>query len=94
MELSIYDLLRRTSFKYPDTVAVKFESQRITYKEFLFRVDSIALYLEKEGIHSGRIVSIIMKRSPELLATLFALLKLGATYVPIEPTLPEKGLFI
>ncbi|NTU24948.1 amino acid adenylation domain-containing protein [Bacillus tequilensis] len=92
MELSIYDLLRRTSFKYPDTVAVKFESQRITYKEFLFRVDSIALYLEKEGIHSGRIVSIIMKRSPELLATLFALLKLGATYVPIEPTLPEKRI--
>ncbi|ADV93494.1 amino acid adenylation domain-containing protein [Bacillus subtilis] len=92
MELSIYDLLRRTSFKYPDTVAVKFESQRITYKEFLFRVDSIALYLEKEGIHSGKIVSIIMKRSPELLATLFALLKLGATYVPIEPTLPEKRI--
>jgi fatty-acyl-CoA synthase/long-chain acyl-CoA synthetase len=60
---------------------------RITYKELGEKVDSFANGLDKLGIKKGENVGIILPGSIEYIISIFALLKIGAPLIPINPQL-------
>ena len=48
----------------------------------------IAHQLREMGAQPGRLVGVCLERSPDLVATLLAILKSGAAYVPLDPSYP------
>lgn len=73
----------------PDATAVIFQETALTYKEFNRRANLIARLLRSQGVEQGSIVGICLPRCLEMVVGLFAILKAGAAYMPIDPDFPE-----
>jgi len=52
----------------------------------------LAHYLIDQGIGPGKVVGLLLDKSPELLVAILGVVKSGAAYLPIEPTLPTSRL--
>ncbi len=66
-----------------------FDNERsLTRKELLQLADTIASKLPKEC----RRVGIMMDHSVEMIAAIFAVLRLGAAYIPVEPFFPKERI--
>ncbi|MEU5717260.1 amino acid adenylation domain-containing protein [Streptomyces sp. NPDC020403] len=76
----------------PDAVAVSFESTRLSYRELDGRADRLAHALRGLGVGDHDRVGVCLDRSAELVVTLLAVLKAGATYVPMDPAYPQERL--
>jgi len=87
---SLYNYLSRAATQNKHKKAIVFGEKHLSYIEFKDKVDQIAFLLKRNNISYGDRIAVIQYRNPTLLATMFALLKLGATYVPIEPAMPDK----
>ena len=66
-------------------VAVAFEGRRVTYGELNERANRLARFLCSHGVGPETAVGICMERSPEVVATVLAVLKAGGGYVPLDP---------
>jgi amino acid adenylation domain-containing protein len=76
----------------PDAVALIYEGQQLSYAQLNIRADRLARYLLDAGVTAGACVGIYLSRSPEMLIAVLGVLKAGAAYVPLEPTLPKDRL--
>ncbi|CDG20246.1 putative non-ribosomal peptide synthetase [Xenorhabdus poinarii G6] len=65
------------------------EQPALTYLQFQRRIDNMVAVLLKEGVRKGDMIAILMDRSPEMLTAIFAVLKAGAAYLPIDPNYPQ-----
>ncbi|AVP97152.1 hypothetical protein C7S18_08075 [Ahniella affigens] len=83
---------RRVCATHPDAPALHAGSVRLTYAGLDQWTNQIARLLQEEGVRAGQHVGICMPRTALQVATLLAVLKLGAAYVPIDPTLPAKRI--
>ncbi|MEM9976649.1 MAG: amino acid adenylation domain-containing protein, partial [Cyanobacteria bacterium P01_D01_bin.2] len=61
-----------------------------TYQELNQRANQIAHFLESQG--AGRRIALAFNRSAELVIAILAVLKLGGTYIPLDPTHPPERL--
>ncbi|MEW2159999.1 amino acid adenylation domain-containing protein [Streptomyces sp. NPDC007189] len=73
----------------PDRVALIGEHQTLTYGEFNRRANRLAHWLVEQGAGPERLVAVRIPRSVDLLVALYAVVKAGAAYVPVDPDLPE-----
>ncbi|MGY0056185.1 amino acid adenylation domain-containing protein [Streptomyces sp. LZ34] len=76
----------------PDTVAVVFEGQELTYGELNVRANRLARYLIGLGVGPGDAVAVWMERSADLIAVLLAVVKAGGFYVPLHEGYPVERL--
>ncbi len=76
----------------PDATAVVFRGASITYREFNARANQLANLLIARGVTRGDIVGVLMDRSTEMLLSMYAALKAGAAYVPLDPAYPAHRL--
>lgn len=83
-------LFEKQVLKTPEKIAAVFENISLTYSEINKKINNLAYYLTKQNIKHGDIVGILLNRSIEMLIAMMAILKVGATYVPIDPTYPEE----
>jgi long-chain acyl-CoA synthetase len=74
----------------PDSVALYFEGQTITYKELNLRANRVANGLRGLGVEKGDRVAIMLPNIPEFVYALLGTLKLGAIAVPFN-TLYKGG---
>ncbi len=74
----------------PDALAIRCESREWTYREVDTWAGEIADRLVTTGVRPGDFVAMELERSPELIATLLAVLRCGAAYVPLDPGHPEE----
>lgn len=73
-------------------VAVQFESQSYTYEELEARSNQIAHYLAARGLGAKSTVAVYLERSLDMVAGVLGVLKSGASYVPIDPELPQARI--
>jgi amino acid adenylation domain-containing protein len=78
--------------KAPKSVAVIYESERLTYGQLNNRANQLAHYLKELGIGPDVLVAVCMERSLELVIALLAILKAGGAYVPLDPEYPKERL--
>ena len=79
--------------RYPSKVAASCQGEKVTYKQLNDRVNNIAHCLALDfKVGKGDLVGVFMQRSIEMLATLLAILKSGAAYLPLDSTCPEHRL--
>ncbi|MBV7413124.1 amino acid adenylation domain-containing protein [Aeromonas sp. sif2433] len=80
------DLLGAT----PLAPAIGMDGHWLTYAGLNLRVDQIAASLQ--GLAVGERVGLYLTRSPDLVASLLACLRLGLCFVPLEPDFPVERL--
>ncbi|MFI7406724.1 amino acid adenylation domain-containing protein [Streptomyces sp. NPDC049541] len=73
----------------PDRVALIGEQETLSYGEFNRRANRLAHWLVEQGAGPERLVAVKIPRSVDLLVALYAVVKAGAAYVPVDPELPE-----
>lgn len=83
---TVYDYFRRQVEEHPDDTAVFDECRKLTFRELDALADNIAAMFTVKP----EAVGIVMNHSVEMIASLFAVLKTGAAYVPVEPSFPEE----
>jgi amino acid adenylation domain-containing protein len=88
----IHQLFETQAELAPESVAVVFEDQELTYRELNRRANRLAHYLEKLGVGPEVRVAIYMERSFEIVIGLLAVLKAGGVYVPLDPDYPKERL--
>lgn len=72
--------------------AVQFGNVVWSYTELEHRSAQIALALEGAGVGVDALVAVYVERSPEMLATLLAIWRVGAAYLPFDPAYPVERL--
>lgn len=88
----LHQLFEAQVERTPQTVAVVFEGQKLTYKELNNRANKLAHYLQKLGVKPETKVGICVERSLEMVIGLLAIQKAGGAYVPIDPTYPTERI--
>ena len=88
----IHELFETQVEKTPDTIALVFEDQQLTYRELNNRANQLARYLKKLGVGPEVLVGICVERSMEMVVGLLGILKAGGAYVPLDPTYPKERL--
>ncbi|GAB6158522.1 long-chain-fatty-acid--CoA ligase [Desulfotomaculum varum] len=91
-DMSLYDLLAQAARKYPDNPAVFFFDQQLTYSRLLERVDRFATALHRLGIKKGDRVALMMPNCPQIVISYYAVARLGAVGVMVNPMFTEREL--
>ena len=87
------DVLRNTVAKYPDKVALIFEDQAMTYREFDRQVNNLAGALIRDcGIQKGDRVGLLFKNCLEAAIGMFGAIRAGAIVLPLNNKLKSAEL--
>ncbi|WP_430459382.1 non-ribosomal peptide synthase/polyketide synthase, partial [Rhodococcus opacus] len=89
---TLAQLFSAQAARTPDEAAVFFEGTELTYAEFDRRVDALAHRLIDRGVGPESVVGLAMNRSIELLVGMYAVLRAGGAYLPIDLTHPADRL--
>ncbi|MCK4257933.1 MAG: amino acid adenylation domain-containing protein [Halanaerobiales bacterium] len=72
----------------PDHVALSLENQQLTYRELNQKANQLARVLREKGVQRNTIIGLMVERSCEMIISIFAILKAGGVYLPINPDDP------
>ncbi|MGC5327087.1 amino acid adenylation domain-containing protein [Brevibacillus sp. SYSU BS000544] len=92
MEKCIHELFAEQVKRTPDQTALLFGNESLTYRELDEQSNRMAWHLRNCGIQSGDIVATISKRSMDMVIGIYAILKAGAAYLPIDPDTPRERI--
>lgn len=81
--------LRRCALA-PHAIALEYQGVHTSYAELDAQSNRLAHYLRECGVGAKSVVAIHMCRSPLLVASLLAVVKLGAIYVAVDPKYPAS----
>ncbi|MGV9839446.1 non-ribosomal peptide synthase/polyketide synthase [Nocardia niigatensis] len=76
----------------PNARALVFGDTELTYKEFSERANRLARYLIEAGVGPESLVVLAMARSVELVVAMYAVLRAGGAYVPVDPAHPAERI--
>ncbi|WBQ08271.1 non-ribosomal peptide synthetase [Kribbella sp. CA-293567] len=92
---SLADLFEAQVRRTPQAVALRYEETELTYAELNRRANQFAHHLIAEGVGPEQVVGLALPRSIELLVAMYAVVKTGAAYLPIDLGYPgERIAFI
>jgi len=89
---SVVDLLESRAEEQGEEVFVRFPERVLTYRELADRSESLATGLADAGAEPGERICIIMNNCPEFVEVFFAVLRTGATVVPLNVSLRGDDL--
>lgn len=91
-EKTIHEWFERQVEKTPDSMALTLVERQLTYRLLDSRADSLAFGLRKQGTGPGSIVGIMIERSPEMMTVIWAVLKAGGAYLPMDFEYPRERI--
>ncbi|HEX7241800.1 MAG TPA: amino acid adenylation domain-containing protein, partial [Longimicrobiaceae bacterium] len=88
----VHRLFAEQASRTPAAVAVKCGAERVTYAELDARAGRLARRLRALGAGPEARVGVALRRGVDSVATLLAVWKAGAVYVPLDPAYPAERL--
>ncbi|MEV5652947.1 amino acid adenylation domain-containing protein [Nocardia sp. NPDC052254] len=88
----LLDGYRAAVTAHPDRIAVSYEGAELTYREFDERVNLLARRLIWEGVGPESLVGLAMRRSLDLVVSMYAIVTAGGAYVPLDPDHPAERI--
>jgi amino acid adenylation domain-containing protein len=89
---TLVELFAAQAAKTPHLTALAFDGQEMTYAELDQRSNQLANLLVQCGVGRGSYVGIVQHRSMDMVVSVYAIVKVGATYVPFEPEFPRARI--
>ncbi|WP_433170056.1 amino acid adenylation domain-containing protein [Actinoallomurus sp. CA-150999] len=89
---TVHEMFGWCARRWPGAVALVHGDRRVTYAELDAASDDYAVALDAEGVGPGRLVPVLMPRTPEFIAVLLAVLKRGAAYAALDRGWPAGRL--
>ncbi|MFL6136531.1 MAG: amino acid adenylation domain-containing protein [Frankiaceae bacterium] len=91
-DVTVVSLFERQVDRTPDAVALRQGPRRWTYRELDRRANQIGHALSAAGVGRGDPVAVLLPRGAELVATMLAVWKAGAAYLPLSADDPPERL--
>lgn len=88
----VHEYLSLSAEKFPDKTALIYKSLRYSYKQLDELSDLLAVKFLKLGVERHDRIIILGNNSPEIIISLYAVLKTGATFVLLNGTLKAPKL--
>jgi amino acid adenylation domain-containing protein len=89
-DVRIHEVFERVAQERVDAPAVVYGDETLSYRELDERANRLARHLVDHGVVRGDLVAVVLERGPDLIASLLAILKAGAAYLPIDPEHPRR----
>ncbi|MDI5967961.1 amino acid adenylation domain-containing protein [Streptomyces sp. SL13] len=89
---TLTELFRSRAAQAPQSTAVVFEGEQLSYGELNARANRLARLLIERGTGPEQFVAVAIPRSCELAVALLAIHKAGAAYVPVDPDYPADRI--
>ncbi len=90
----LYEILRLAAADVPDRPATAFLGKHLSFRELKQQADKFATALARLGIKQGDRVGIMLPNCPQYLIASFAILRLGATVVNVNPIYTQREVLI
>ncbi len=81
-----------TAITYSEFEGETLYTNELSYNDLNIKANKLANYLAKNGITNESMVAVSTARSFDLIISVFAILKTGAAFLPIDPTYPEERI--
>src|SRR5262245_8732842 len=91
-DVPLHRLIEEQVERTPESVALRFENESISFRELNRRANRLAHHLRSLGAGPDLPIAVCLDRSFEMVIGLLAVLKAGAAYVPLDPDLPRERL--
>ncbi|GAA1384669.1 hypothetical protein GCM10009613_15840 [Pseudonocardia kongjuensis] len=91
-DVTVAELLSERAALCPDRVALVSGESRLTFAELDAQISRLARVLRVRGVGPESVVALGLPRSVENVVALFAVLRAGAAYVPLELDHPNERL--
>ncbi|USX20854.1 amino acid adenylation domain-containing protein [Oxalobacteraceae bacterium OTU3REALA1] len=91
-EATMHGLFEAQAARTPATLAVVHAQTMLSYVELNRRANQLAHYLRGQGVGSGSLVGVCLRRSETMVVSLLAILKAGGAYVALDPSYPDQRL--
>ncbi|MCP5099595.1 MAG: AMP-binding protein, partial [Chloroflexi bacterium] len=88
----MHHLFERQVVRCGEETAVTYLDQTMSYAEVNGRANQLARHLQTMGVQPGDFVAVCMERTLDLVISLYAILKVGAAYVPLDPDYPADRI--
>jgi len=88
----IHELFEQHVKQKPDSIALSFDTQCLTYAQLNTQANQLAHRLIKLGVGHDTKVGICLDRSIEMIIGILGALKAGCAYVPLDPSYPKRRL--
>lgn len=82
----VHEFLERSADRLPNKVALVCHGQRLTYAEVENQANRLANALRAQGVQRGERIALYLPNCTELAIGIFAALKAGGVFVPINQT--------
>lgn len=80
----LYEILESAAERHADRPALYFQDHVLTYRDLKEATDRLASGLKEIGLGAGDRVSLLLPNVPHFVFSYFALLKIGATVIPMS----------
>jgi len=91
-KIPLYQILDEAVEKYPNNTALLFKERLIKYSEMKLYVDKLATALVDMGVKKGDRVAVMLPNCPQIIISMFGIIRSGGVYVPITPLAKEAEL--
>ena len=91
-DLTVANLFEKQAEETPNAIAAVYGKENLSYRELNSRANYLAHRLCALGVESCDVVGLCFEQSLEYLVALFAALKVGATFVPLDASHPDARL--
>ena len=91
-DCSMVDMVMQSAEKWPDNVAYVYYGHKVTYKNFIKKIEKAARALKNYGVKEGDRVTICMPNTPEGITMVYAVNMVGAICNMVHPLSSEKEL--
>src|ERR1700687_2657450 len=90
----LHEILRITAVEVPDRPATAFLGTHLTFGQIKEQTDKFATALARLDIRQGDRVGIMLPNCPQYLVAAFAVLRLGATVVNVNPIYTQREVLV
>lgn len=91
-DCSMVDMVMQSAEKWPDNVAYSYYGHKVTFKNFVKKIEKAARALKNYGVKEGDRVTICMPNTPEGITMVYAVNMVGAVCNMVHPLSSEKEL--
>lgn len=91
----LHEWFENHAARTPDKIALICGANQYSYGDINHKANRLAIHLQHNGIHRGDRVAIFLENCVEAVVSIFAVLKIGAVFMPVNPqTKSDKLIYL